>query len=81
MKKKEKQKKKNVGAKIGNGLLPIEHEAGCWSGSAGHAGAHAGRAGRWGAGRWARECWALGTEWYGRAGARGALRRALGRVQ
>ena len=43
---KKKRKKKNVGAEIRNGLLPIEHEAG-------RAGAGAGRARGAQAGSWA----------------------------
>ena len=67
-----KKKGKKNGAEIGNGLLPIEHEAGRWAG----VGA-GGRAGRWALGVGVRGWNADGRA--GRAGAGRGSRRARGR--
>ena len=72
----EKKKIKKNGAEIGNGLLPIEHEAGRWAG----VGA-GGRQRRWGTqAAEARRRW--GAQASGTAWARGELAgtRARGRA-
>ena len=62
----ERNEKKKNGAEIGNGLLPIEHQAGRWAGCGSRMGAGLGVLGA-GLGRWAhagkhgRRAWALGV--------------------